>query len=98
MRFGLFNGQVGSSVPILALMLLPFSGLGVRMAFERYLGERYRMLLRRNPSTVGGLIDFAGWVFTLAIAAALSAAIAMLLAGTALDPRGGGTAAGPARR
>ena len=83
------NGQVGSSVPILALMLLPFSALGVRMAFERYLGERYRMLLRRNPSAVGGLIDFAGWVFTLAIAAALSAAIAMLLAGTALDPRGG---------
>jgi phosphate transport system permease protein len=83
------NGQVGSSVPILALTLLPFSALGVRMAFERYLGERYRMLLRRNPSAVGGLIDFAGWVFTLAIAAALSAAIAMLLAGTALDPRGG---------
>jgi phosphate transport system permease protein len=83
------NGQTGSSVPMLALMLLPFSALGVRMALNRYFGEPYRMLLRRNSPPIGGVIDFAGWIITLVLGAAVSTAIAMLLAGTALDPRGG---------
>ncbi len=83
------NSDIGSSVPILALMLLPVSVIAARLVFNRFLGERYRMLLRRNPSTSGGLIDLVGWIALLVIGGLISLILAGLLEGTVLDPRGG---------
>ncbi|MCI0429926.1 MAG: ABC transporter permease subunit [Rhodospirillales bacterium] len=83
------NGDIGSSVPILTLLSLPLSVTAARLVFNRFLGEGYRMLLRRNPSTSGGLIDLAGWIALLVVGALISLIAAWLLEGTALDPRGG---------
>lgn len=73
---------------MLTLLLLPLSVLALRWLFRRSFGEAYAMLLRRNEPGAGA-IDFLGWTLFLLGGAVVSWALANLLAGTGLDPRGG---------
>ncbi len=83
------NGTAGSGVPLLTLLLLPLAVIAIRSAFNRFFGERYRMLLRRQSSAIGGLVDLTVWAAVLVGGAGLSLVLAGILAGTGLDPRGG---------
>jgi phosphate transport system permease protein len=82
------NGAIGSGVPMLTLLLLPLCVLGLRWIFRRFFGDRYAMLLRRNPGAAG-MVDFGRWAALLLLGGIASWLLANLFAGTGLDPRGG---------
>jgi phosphate transport system permease protein len=82
------NGAIGSGVPMLTLLLLPLSMIALRWLFQRSFGDAYAMLLRRNGAAAGA-VDLLRWTAFLLLGAIVSWALANLLAGTGLDPRGG---------
>ena len=83
------NGSVGSSVPFTALIAFPFAFLAVYFGSHDFVTRHLGFILRGEDRTRAGLTDFATWVALLVIAAAISAALAYVLVGLGLDPRGG---------
>ena len=83
------TGRVGDGTGFTALILLPLAFLGVSLAADRLLGQRYRAYLREQTGSRGGLVDLARWLVSALVAAALAWAGAMLLSASGFDPRGG---------
>ncbi len=83
------NGDVGSSVPFTALVLVPFAYLAVFLGTKGFVTRRLGAILRGEDRTTAGLADFASWVVMLLAAAAISTAVASLLVAIGADPRGG---------
>ncbi len=83
------NGAIGSSVPFTAMIAFPFVFLALYLSAEETVTRYLGFILRGPDRTRAGFTDLARWVATLVIAAALSYALAMVLVGLGLDPRGG---------
>lgn len=83
------NGDAGSDAPFLMLLLLPLCYVAVAALFERFAGGRARETQRALPRPQAGVLDFARWFVLLALSLALSWALAALLSGLGLGPRGG---------
>ena len=83
------NGDIGSSVPFTALLILPFAYLAIHLGTEGLISRSLGFILRGEDRTRAGLADIVRWIASLAAAAAISAALAMMLVALGIDPRGG---------
>ena len=83
------NGNVGSSVPFTAMIAFPFVFLAVHLGANQAVTHYLGFILFGDDRTRAGLTDFARWVATLVVAAVISTALAMMLVGLGVDPRGG---------
>jgi phosphate transport system permease protein len=83
------DGGAGTGSPLLFLILLPVSIGSVVWFASRLLGDRMDGWLRDARPLAAAAIDGARWLGVLAAAAALSGALASLLAAVGLDPRNG---------
>ncbi|MSP67867.1 MAG: ABC transporter permease subunit [Alphaproteobacteria bacterium] len=83
------NGDLGTGLPFLFLLLLPLGFLSAALLFDRMAGRRYLMHLRPLTRTHTGLVDLGKWLLLLAAGAAIAGAGALLLTALGIDPRGG---------
>jgi phosphate transport system permease protein len=83
------NGNVGTGLPFMSLVLFPVALVAATVAFNRFAGDRFkawqRGLERFRASAAAGL----RWLGMLIAAAALAFAVAGLLTLLGFDPRGG---------
>ena len=83
------NGAVGSSVPFTALLALPFVFMAVYFGGDNLVTQYLGHVLRGEDRTRAGLMELSRWGATLIISSVISYAIASVLVGLGLDPRGG---------
>jgi phosphate transport system permease protein len=83
------NGDIGSGLPFLFLVLLPLSFLGVSYVFARTIGTSYRLALREMSQSQAPLVDLARWVAMLLASCLVSYILAAALTAIGYDPRGG---------
>jgi phosphate transport system permease protein len=82
-------GQVGTGTPFMFLILLPLSYILVAYTFRKTWGHIYRDRQRALDRPAAGRLDFLRWLAFLAVAVAVSWAIASFLTLIGYDPRGG---------
>ena len=83
------NGDIGSDIPFLTLLLLPLGYFVASKFFWRWLGELHETRLRRVGSLIAGLRDGSRWLAQIAIGFAFSLLCAQLLVAIGLGARGG---------
>lgn len=83
------NGDIGTGLPFLFLVLLPLSFLGVSYVFGRTVGTTYRLALRDMPQNRASLVDLGRWLAMLVAAGVVSYILAASLTAIGYDPRGG---------
>lgn len=83
------NGTVGSSAPFTALMAFPLVFLTVFLSGKPFVSRVSGHLLRGADRTKAGLADLGAWLATIIVAGAASYALALVLVGLGVDPRGG---------
>lgn len=83
------NGDVGSGVGFLFLLLLPASFVVVMLAARLVAGDWLQDTTRRLTGARAGGFDFARWVTFFATAALVSYVLALLIDTVGGDPRGG---------
>jgi phosphate transport system permease protein len=83
------NGNVGSGVPFMFLLLFPGAFLAAMWGVNRVLGDALQERLRVLPRLQAALLDLGRWLALLAVAALLAYVVAAILGGIGYDPRGG---------
>lgn len=83
------NGDVGSGVGFMFLLLLPVSFVLVMLAARALLGDWLSAVVRSLPGIQAGAFDFGRWLAFFAAACLLSFVLAELINAVGGDPRGG---------
>ena len=83
------NGTIGSSVPFTSLVVLPFAYLAIYLGTQDTVTRAIGYILRGEDRTRAGLADILRWLLTLLAAITISVAVAFVLTGIGVDPRGG---------
>jgi phosphate transport system permease protein len=83
------NGDVGSSVPFLALICHPIAFFAIAGLAGRLAGPWFDDRVRRSSDRTAGLLDIARWVTLFFAAAVVAYVLASLLDAVGYDPRGG---------
>jgi phosphate transport system permease protein len=83
------NGDVGSSVPFLALLCHPIAFVALAGVAARVAGPWFDDRVRRASDQKAGALDIARWVLLFVAAAFAAYLLASLLNAVGYDPRGG---------
>lgn len=86
---GWLNSDFGSATPFLFLALLPTTAIVLSYLSSRFLGHKFRSILRQFSMPYSALLDLGRWLMLSTIIVTVSYALAMLLTWTGVDPRGG---------
>ncbi len=83
------NGGVGTDAPFLALLLFPLAFIAAALLFERNVGKLHADWVRGLPRTQAGALSAARWIGLCLAGAAIAYAVALLMIGVGIGPRGG---------
>lgn len=83
------NGDVGSGVPFMTLILTPICALALGFATRGLIGDAVRDRMRSMSSMTAAWTDLIRWIAMLAAAMLVAYLLAAMLGALGFDPRGG---------
>jgi phosphate transport system permease protein len=83
------NGDIGSGVPFMTLVLTPVCTFALGFGLRGLLGDAVRDRMRAMSPTGAAIADLVRWIVMLAAAVGVAYLVAALLGALGFDPRGG---------